>query len=80
VRGIIVWRDPEQPRMVVGTGPACEDQARVYYGGVLTVTRKRQLSDTSQLVVGRRVTVWVMENSTDTCPRGFSASRILIEE
>jgi hypothetical protein len=80
VWGIISWRDPEEPRMVVGLGPACEEQARVYYGGVLTVSRRRQPSDTSQLIVGRRVTVWVMENSTDTCPRGFSASRIHIED
>jgi hypothetical protein len=71
----------------VGTWPAresCAGQAHLSIGSQTEVFRRVAgelvRADTGQLVLGRRITVWIDGVVFQSCPPQASASRVLLEE
>jgi hypothetical protein len=71
------------PAMFVKGGGSCAEQAYLSIGGQTEVFRQVEgelvRADTGQLVLGRRITVWIDGVVLQSCPPQASASRVLLE-
>jgi hypothetical protein len=72
------------PTMLVDGGEPCGAKARFSIGGETQVFRRVAgalvRADTGQLVIGRRVTVWIEGLVLMSCPIQAGASRVLLED
>src|SRR3954451_14261284 len=71
------------PAMFVDGGGSCDRQAVLSIGSQTEVFHQVQgelvRSDTAQLVIGRRITVWIDGVVQASCPPQASAGRVLLE-